>query len=230
MREHVLPFGEQFSPCVGPQQRVPVRHGDILEGTLLTQGIHHHRTIGTDFVMAVEMHHVVQVSGALPFRQRPDLFGKHLFEAVAQNMNSRFRPIRIRVMNFPLFRFQYQLFFGRQIEFDAGEVASLLEWADVIHAPLGVFSAAPGVGYLEADLVGRNLNTARFINPIRNLTKRREQKIFIELPLFGDGEVQVFRESIGFEVALLEAGSPLEDPVPGKASWAEIPARSQPRT
>ncbi len=51
-----------------------------------------------------------------------------------------------------------------------------------------------------------------FINPFTDLRKRAPQKLFVNVPRVCESEVQIFRETIRFEIALLQARAAFEDP------------------
>src|SRR5205823_14311922 len=65
---------------------------------------------------------------------------------------------------------------------------------------------------LERNLIARKLDTALFIDPVRDLLKRSHKEVEVELRFVGQGEIEILGEAVCFEIALLEAGSTLENP------------------
>jgi hypothetical protein len=65
---------------------------------------------------------------------------------------------------------------------------------------------------LEGNFIGRKFNAGLFIDPCANFPKGRHQEIQTQMRFIGQREVEVFREAIGFEVALFEASAAFENP------------------
>ena len=50
-------------------------------------------------------------------------------------------------------------------------------------------------------------------NPTTDLSKGIRDEIFIQLRRIRNGEIKIFRKTVGFKIAFLEACSPLKDPL-----------------
>lgn len=109
-------------------------------------------------------------------------------------------------------RLQHDHFIRREIELDAGQATAWLERPTVVDSPLRARTSTLVLVAVEANLLARNLDPRLGVDPFGDLSKYSSKIFLVEMLPFGQREVEVFREAIGFEVDFLEAGASFEDP------------------
>jgi hypothetical protein len=118
--------------------------------------------------------------------------------------------------NGPLDGRQGEQFVGCEVEFDARKIAAGRDRPAVINPALAGGLAALVLKDVEAKLFGGNLKPGLIVNPRRDVRENPEQNRSVEMSFIDDGEVEIFGEPIGFEIALLQTRAALEYPVIAK--------------
>ena len=158
------------------------------------------------------MNYVVEVPRALAFGQSTHLLGEHFLEGVAQDLDAILGQIGVRMVDRPSHRREDEHFVYRQVELDAWRVACPTERTAISQAPLGRLTAARIGEDFELARLGRKLQTAGVVDPLADFLENIGEESLVQVIRVLQREVEVFGKAVGFEVALLQAGTALEDP------------------
>jgi hypothetical protein len=158
------------------------------------------------------MNHIVQVARAKPLRQRPQLLREHFFENVGCHLDARDRAVTVGVMDGSPDSRKHDTLVIRQIELDTRGITTAGNGTAIAHAPLRRPTTPAVIEDFDATRIGRQLHTCLLVDPICEFLKERPKKHLIQMRGVTQGEIQIFRKSVGFEVAFLETGSALEQP------------------
>ncbi|OHC63579.1 MAG: hypothetical protein A3H93_19520 [Rhodocyclales bacterium RIFCSPLOWO2_02_FULL_63_24] len=158
------------------------------------------------------MNHVVEVPRALAFGQSTHLLGEHFLEGIAQDLNAVCGQIGVWMVNRPPHRREDEHFVYRQVELDAWRVACPTERTAISQTALRRQTAARIGEDFELARLGRKLQTAGVVDPLADFLENVGEESLVQVIRVPQCEVEVFGKAVGFEVALLQAGTALEDP------------------
>ena len=174
--------------------------------------------------------HVVEVAGQAALGERAELLAEELGEAVAGRLGAGGQPVAVGVGDRAANRIIREHLVGRQVDLHAREVASRAPRPAVVDPALDGVSSARRLVRLEPHLLARDLDPGGLVDALRDPREDRTQGVWLGGRALDEGEVEVLREAVRFEVALLEAGAALEHPVSVRAGSDAMPQRSQPST
>jgi hypothetical protein len=112
------------------------------------------------------------------------------------------RSVGVGVVNRALHRRQHEHFVGSQVELDARRVARPAERPAIPDTPLCRLGAARIGEYLELARFGGKLQAAGVVDPLAHFLEDPGEKAFVKVIGVLQREIQVFRESVGLEIAL----------------------------
>lgn len=118
--------------------------------------------------------------------------------------------------HFAFFRLTDDNFISGQIKFDAWSIASAAKRTTVGHPSFSRKAAAWIRENLEANITSNRVEATLFPDPTSNYRKSTPQERLIEMSSVRDGKVEVFRETVRFEITLLKASPTLENPAAPK--------------
>ena len=103
-------------------------------------------------------------------------------------------------------------FVYRQVQLDAWRVACPTERTAISQTTLGRLTAARIGEDFELARLGRKLQAAGVVDPLTDFLENIGKEGLVKVIGILQREVQIFGKAVGFEVALLQACTTLEDP------------------
>src|SRR5262249_54747536 len=179
--------------------------------------------------VAIQVDHIIEIARACALAQRAHLLAEDFLIGVAKRADPAFGFIRERMHDGPLHRRHGENFVGREIEFNARQIAATRRnRAEIINPAFACKALSLVLVNVEPKLRCRNFKAGLLVYPSRDIRECFGQERLIEMSLVRDGEVEVFRKTIRLEVTLLQARAALNTQSLPSAALARIPVSSQP--
>jgi len=213
MREHLIPFHFHRLSLGTLCERGDCRDRYAFEFALARERAFDTRGVGAEIGASMQMNDVVKVARTLAFGERSHLLGEDFVERIAEHVHAICRRVRIGVVNIPSHWFEHEQLVYRQVKLDARRVSRPRVRAAVAHTPLGSRPTTAVQVHLEATRFPRKVDPALLVHPLRDFVERAREEVALQLRLVEHGEIEILGKAIGFEVALLQASSALEDPL-----------------
>src|SRR5271157_2574841 len=211
MPQHIPPLRNQLLPK--NSQRLESREPNVLEVAFLLHHVTKDCSGRMELTVPKQVDHIVKVTRSRPFAEGTNFFSKYLFESVAARRYAFGRGVGIYVSHGPHDRRQYQNFIGSEIKFDARYIGAPWRYRTAIADPPLAAKTTPSiVEYFEPALIGRQLDTRRFVEPVTELGEPLFQETRVQLRRVRNCKIQVLGEPIRLEKALLETGAAFENP------------------